>query len=156
TETTRAEWRARVHSDDLAGLDAHLQRDIDAGRSEHGNCEYRIIRSAGDTRWIEARSFISYDREGAAVSLIGTNIDVTERNNAELALAERNMQLALAGKAGLVGSFVYEADLERMKVSEGYAAMHGLPEGTTETTRSEWHTRVHPDDIARLEELRTR
>src|SRR5262249_29373712 len=66
------------------------------------------------------------------------------------------MQLALAGKAGLVGSYVYEADLERMKVSEGYAAMHGLPEGTSETTRSEWRARVHPDDLARLEELRTR
>ena len=154
-ESTRAEWRARVHPDDLPRLDTNLQRDIDAGRSEH-DCEYRIIRAAGDTRWLEARSFISYDREGVAVGIIGVNIDVTERKKIELALAERNTQIALAGTAALVGSYVYEADLERMKVSEGYAAMHGLPERTTETTRSEWRTRVHPDDLAPLEALRTR
>jgi PAS domain S-box-containing protein len=43
-----------------------------------------------------------------------------------------------------------------MTVSEGYAAMHGLPEGTTETTRSEWHVRVHPDDLERIEGFRSR
>jgi two-component sensor histidine kinase len=34
-------------------------------------------------RWIEARSFISYAREGAALRIIGVNIDVTERKRAE-------------------------------------------------------------------------
>jgi PAS domain S-box-containing protein len=153
SETTRSQWRTRVRPDDLPRLDANLQRDIDAGRSEH-YCEYRITRSTGVMRWIEARSFISYDREGAALRIIGANIDVTERKEAELTLAERNMQLALAGKAALVGSYVYDGDMQRMKVSEGYAAMHGLPEGTTETTRRQWRTRVHPNDIAQLEGLR--
>jgi hypothetical protein len=54
-------------------------------------------------------------------------VDVTERKQAELALAERNAQLALAGQAALVGSYAYESDLETMKVSEGYCAMHSLP-----------------------------
>jgi PAS domain S-box-containing protein len=154
SETTRADWRTRVHPDDLPHLDANLQRDFDARRSEH-DCEYRIICSTGDMRWIEARSFISYDREGAARRIIGVNIDVTERKKAELALAERNAQVDLTGKAALVGSYAYESDLERMTVSEGYAAMYGLPEGTTETTRSRWLARVFPDDLARLEALRT-
>jgi PAS domain S-box-containing protein len=43
-----------------------------------------------------------------------------------------------------------------MTISEGYATMHGLPEGTTETTRREWRARVHPEDLARLEEDRAR
>ena len=82
-------------------------------------------------------------------------VDISERKKAELALAERNLQLALAGKAGLVGSFAYDADTERMQISEGYAAIHGLPEGTTEIPRSRWQARVHPDDRVRLEELRS-
>jgi PAS domain S-box-containing protein len=69
-------------------------------------------------------------------------------------LAERNAQLALAGQAALVGSYAYASDLERMTVSEGYAAIHGLPEGTTETTRNEWRCRVHPDDLERMEGFR--
>ena len=154
-ETSRTDWRARVHPDDLPRLEANLQRDIDGRRSEH-HCDYRIIRPGGEIRWIEARSFISYDRDGAALRIVGANIDVTERKKAELALAERTLQLALAGKAGLVGSYAYDADTDMMQISEGYAAIHGLPEGTTEITRSEWQANVHPEDRARLEALRQR
>jgi two-component sensor histidine kinase len=38
-----------------------------------------------------------------------------------------------------------------MQVPEGYAAIHGLPEGTTETSYNEWRTRVHPEDLERAE-----
>jgi PAS domain S-box-containing protein len=86
--------------------------------------------------------------------VLGNNVDITERKLAELALAERNAQLALAGQAALVGSYTYEPDLERMTVSEGYAAMYGLPEGTITTTRSQWLARIHQDDLAQLEALR--
>jgi integral membrane sensor domain MASE1 len=55
---------------------------------------------------------------------------------AELALAERNLQLALAGKAALVGSYAYDVDKDTMQIDVGYAALHGLPEGTVETTRT--------------------
>jgi len=112
--------------------------------------------------WRRPREATPRELELAAV-LTATAAIIIARHTAQAALRESeerlresNAQLALAGKAGLVGSYVYEADLEQMKVSEGYAAMHGLPEGTSEATRSEWLTRVHPDDLARLEELRTR
>jgi PAS domain S-box-containing protein len=150
SETTRADWRTRVHPDDLCRLDANLQRDVDARRSEH-DCEYRIICSTGEMRWIEARSFISYDRDGAALRIIGVNIDVTQRKKAELALADLDLQLVLAGKVGRVGSYVYDVNAEKLKVSEGYTAIHGLPEGTTEMALSEWRARVHPEDLGRVQ-----
>ena len=72
----------------------------------------------------------------------------------ELALAERNLRLASAGKAALVGSYGYDVDMDMMQVDAGYAALHGLPEGTVQTTRSEWRARTHPDDVARVEDMR--
>jgi PAS domain S-box-containing protein len=72
----------------------------------------------------------------------------------EQALAERNLQLALAGKAALVGSYAHDFDNDTMQVDAGYAALHGLPEGTAQTTHSEWRARMHPDDVARVEEMR--
>ena len=42
-------------------------------------------------------------------------VDISERKKAELALAERNLQLALAGRAALVGSFAYDVDTEGCK-----------------------------------------
>ena len=96
-----------------------------------------------------------HDDTGAIVGVVNMTVDISERKHAELALAERNIQLALAGKAALVGSYAYDADTELMQISAGYAAIHGLPEGTTELARSECLVRVHRDDIGRVEQVRS-
>ena len=116
--------------------------------------EFRIFRH-GQVRWIESRVLISYNEAGKPVRRIGAKIDVTERKQAEQALAERNIQLTLAAKAGLVGTYAYDADTEIMQISDGYAAIHGFPEGTTEIARSECLAGVHPDDIGRVEQFRS-
>ena len=89
------------------------------------------------------------DEKGEVVGVVSMKLDISERKKAELALAERNIQLALAGKAALVGSFSYDTDTEIMQISEGYAAIHGFPEGTVEKARSECLADVHSDDIGR-------
>src|SRR5262249_34913496 len=96
------------------------------------------------------------DQHGTIVGVVNMTVDISEPKEAELALTERNAQLALAGRAALVGSYAYDVGADEMQVSEGYAAIHGLPEGTTETTRSEWRTRVHPEDVERVGRLRSR
>ncbi|RPI31945.1 MAG: PAS domain S-box protein, partial [Hyphomicrobiaceae bacterium] len=282
-EASRSDWRTRVHADDLARLDIHLEQALSERRRDH-YCEYRIFLAGGETRWIESRSLISYDREGVAQRIVGTNIDVTqrkqtevalaesevrladaltagqviafewnavtgqsrrsanaaailgpepsvadgahndffsrvhpddrdgfraqirqlrpdhpgyarcfrfrcrdgrelwleetargefdttgklvrvkgltrdvsERQKAERALAERTLQLALAGKAALVGSYSYDIHTDTLQISEGYAALYGLPEGTTEITRAEWRAITHIEDVERVEELRQR
>src|SRR5215813_2883230 len=86
-----------------------------------------------------------------AALIVKISRDIRERQESELALAERNAQLALAGRAARVGNYTYDVNKGVMQVSEGYAAIHGLPEGTTETLYSEWRERVHPDDLLRAE-----
>jgi len=93
---------------------------------------------------------------GCLAALIAkTGRDIKERHQAELALAERDLQLALAARAGLVGSYAYDANTQTVQISAGYAAIHGLPEGTTEITRSEWLAHVHPQDVERLRVFRS-
>jgi PAS domain S-box-containing protein len=94
------------------------------------------------------------DATGTIVGVINMTVDISERQQAERTLAERNAQLALAGRAALVGSYVYDVNKGTMQVSDGYPTIHGLPEGTTETTIGEWRSRVHPEDLARAEGLR--
>ena len=147
----RADWRARVHPDDLPGLDARIQRTLAARRSDH-YCSYRIVLPDGEVRWIESRCFISYETGGPR--MIGANIDVTHRKQVEQALAERNMQLARAERAGGVGSYVHEVGASVMQFTEGYAALHGLPDGTLEMSRSEWGRQVFIDDLARIDDVR--
>src|SRR5262249_32666547 len=125
-----ADFRNRVHPEDIEA--AESSRDAAVRRRETFKREYRIIRPDGQVRWILSMGGAFYDEAtGEPIRILGNNADITERKHAELILAERNAQLALAGQAALVGSYAYEPDLETMTVSEGYAAMHGMPEGTT-------------------------
>ena len=105
---------------------------------------------AGETRWVAVEGSIASNSQGTPVRLLGVTRDITERKKAQRALSERNVQLALAGKTGLVGSFAYNTDTEMMQISEGYAAIHGYPERTAEIARSEYLATVHSDDIAKV------
>src|SRR5262249_19112781 len=91
---------------------------------------------------------------GSLLRIKGLTRDITLHKQAEQGLAERNAQLAIAGQAALVGSYVYDVNKGTTQISQGYATIHGLPEGTTETTIGEWRARVHSEDLARAEGLR--
>ena len=79
-----------------------------------------------------------------------------ERRKQEAAIAERDAQLALAGKSALVGTYALDVNTGRAQFSAGYAAIHGLPSDAEEGWRDEWMARVHPDDRAQLDELRNK
>ena len=91
------------------------------------------------------------DRTGALVGVVNMTVDISERKQAEQMLAERNAQLTLAGKFALVGTFTFDVDVERMQVSPGYVAMHGLPAGTEDISRDYWRAGVHPVDLPGVE-----
>jgi PAS domain S-box-containing protein len=155
--TTLAQARSCIHADDLPNLDAAFAAAGNAGGNYR--TEYRLAplaehRHTGHERWVSVEGTVVRGADGSPARLLGVTRDITERKNAELALAERNAQIALAGRAALVGSYVLDVNAGAMQVSEGYAAIHGLPEGTTETTRAQWRSRVHPEDLERVERLR--
>ena len=123
-ETSRAEWRTRVHPDDLPGVEAGFQQAMAERRREY-YCEYRIVRSDGEIRWIESRSFISYDPDGSAPRLVGANIDVTQRKQTEAALKEHQASLADALAAGQVMAFEWDAVTGQSRRSDNAAHILG-------------------------------
>src|SRR5262249_39058490 len=132
-----ADFRERVHPDDLEAMEA--RRSAAVRRHETFHLQYRIIRPDGQVRWILSVGGAAYDEvTGEPVRVFGNAVDITQRKQEELNLRERNLQLSLAGKAGLIGRYAYDVGTEVLQISEGYAAIHGLPEGTTEISRSEW------------------
>src|SRR5258705_12669500 len=111
--------------------------------------------SASGELWMEEEARGEFDGNGKLLRVKGLTRDISERKRAELAIAERTLQLRLAGKAALVGSFAYATDTEKMQISNGYAAIHGYPDGSSEIARSQWLLGVHPEDRVRLEDLRS-
>jgi PAS domain S-box-containing protein len=147
-ELSRKEWRALVHPEDLPKLDAKAGRALANGESEV-LLEFRTVRH-GEMRWIESRTLISYNEAGKPVRRIGAQIDVTERKQAEEALAERNTQLELTHKAARVGSYTYDVSAGMMRLSRANNVTYGLSERTLEITDQQWLSRVHRDDNQRL------
>ena len=92
----------------------------------------------------------------AVAGIVNMMVDISDRKKTELALAERAIQLSLAAKAALVGSFSLRHRLRSDRSLAGYAALHGFPDETPEITRGQWLLGVHPEDRARLEDLRSR
>jgi PAS domain S-box-containing protein len=81
-EIQRSEWLACLHPEDAERLYVLRSRAF-SNRQREYNTDYRIVRSGGEVRWIDARSFIEYSDGGYARRVIGVNIDVTERKQAE-------------------------------------------------------------------------
>jgi PAS domain S-box-containing protein len=106
--------------------------------------------------WLEETAKGEFDATGRLLRIKSLTRDISERKRAEQALSERMMQLELAGRAALVGSFGYDVDTEKIQISEGYAAIHGFPEGTTEIARRQWQAGMHPDDADEIEAVRRR
>jgi PAS domain S-box-containing protein len=123
-------------------------------RIEH--FETTRVRKDGTSVGISLSMSLVRNAQGRVVGTSAIARDITARKKAELDLAERTKQLALAESAALVGSVAYDVESGRMQISEGYAAIYGFPKGTSEIMRKEWEARVHQEDLAHLEVLRDR
>ena len=102
---TIRESRRFVHPDDLVRIDAAV---LEARRTDGAwRAEYRVMDFLGprarEMRWVALEGSIVFDGQGKPVGLRGVTHDITDRKRSEQALAERDTQLALAGKVALVG-----------------------------------------------------
>jgi PAS domain S-box-containing protein len=152
TTSPRDDFLSRVHADDRKMLRTHIGK-LSPGSPSY-TVNFRYVCPDGRELWLDETAKGEFDATGKLLRIKGLTRDITHRKQTEHALAERNAQLALAGRAALVGSYTYDVKKGRMQVSEGYTAIHGLPEGTTETSYGEWRVRVHPEDLERAEGVR--
>ncbi|MGQ0602787.1 MAG: PAS domain S-box protein, partial [Anaerolineales bacterium] len=81
-EYNQARFFNLVHPEDKARIIA--KADQAAARGEdYVEDEFRVIRPDGVVRWIASRSRLQRDATGRAARMVGVNMDVTERKQAE-------------------------------------------------------------------------
>jgi PAS domain S-box-containing protein len=95
--------------------------------------EFRI-RRAGEIRVIEAIDTMRYDARGDLESLVGTNLDVTERRRAEVALRSSQVHLRHAADAARLSYAQLDLQNGRVKLAENFGQVLGFkprtpPEG---------------------------
>ena len=82
-EHSLAGWKSRIHPDDLPTVSVSLQ-DYLEGKSVTYMNEHRMLCQDGRVKWILSRGIIvSCDPTGAALRMIGTHSDITDRKRME-------------------------------------------------------------------------
>jgi len=80
-----AAWRRLVYPEDLAAAEAGAARSMEDPRNAQAY-EYRIMRPDGALRWIYAKAKTLCDAEGRRIRMVGVNMDITDRKEAQLRL----------------------------------------------------------------------
>jgi PAS domain S-box-containing protein len=94
--TDYAEWRCRVHGDDIARVEAALQATLVADAPY--DVDFRIYRTDGELRWIKSSALVHRDSDGQPLTIVGINYDITDRKNAEEHLLRTTAQLEASNR----------------------------------------------------------
>lgn len=89
-------WATCVHPDDLS-----IQMELLNQTNQHGMeyaSEYRIIWPDQTIHYINSNAITLYDKDGTPMRMIGTNLDVTLRRQAEMLLKRREETLSKANR----------------------------------------------------------
>lgn len=92
-------WRERVHTDDRARVIASCRAAIDDGGDVWSD-EYRFVCGDGDMAYVLDRAMIIRDDAGRAIRMIGSMIDLTERNRLHEELRQSQKMEAIGRLAG--------------------------------------------------------
>ena len=80
-KVTHADFRARVHPEDLARRDALAAQAIKTGGRYE--LEFRVLLPDGTLRWIAARANCEKNNDGEVCRLLGVSVDITKQREAE-------------------------------------------------------------------------
>ena len=101
-------WTRRVHPEDLGRAEASVQEALQGGPAY--NVEFRVVWPNGSIHWVQANGDTYFDEAGQPLRLIGVNIDVTERKQAELDLSHTEARLSQFMQSNVVGIMFSDND----------------------------------------------
>ena len=108
--TSRSDfWATHLHPDDRSQVLANLSSALEQERHVH---EYRFRHSDGTYRWLHDELRVLRDQTGAPVELIGFQIDVTRRKQAEEELRLHRVKLE-----SLTVKLLRAQELERQRIA---------------------------------------
>src|SRR5262245_21012770 len=143
-------WRDRVHPDDLARVEETISKFFHNGVQ---SVEYRFRRRDGSYCMVNDAQRLVRGSGGKPLEIVGSWSDITARKTAEqanAALHARMVQL-LTGSPAVIYSYRATGDFAPTFVSENIRAWLGYETEEYLQNADFWRSRVHPDDLARVE-----
>src|SRR6516165_2621211 len=143
-------WRERVHPDDLARVEEAISKFFHNGVQ---SVEYRFRRGDGSYCWVNDAQRLVRGIGGKPLEIVGSWSDITERKAAEEAKAALHARMAklLTGSPAVIYSYRATGDFAPTFVSENIRDWLGYETEEYLKNADFWRSRVHPDDLARVE-----
>lgn len=143
-------WFQAVHPDDRPMLQREIEQMLE--RDEDSHLEFRICLQDQTVRTLRSSARVRRDETGQPVSLVGINLDITDRKRSELALKESEEKFRqLAETIDAVFWIVDLASRSQVYVSPAYERIWGRPIPELYDNADAWLERLHPEDRPRIE-----
>lgn len=115
---------SRVHPDDREKVDAA----VEGGRNQQQPYDviFRIIRPNGEERVVHESGEYALDAQGRFIGMAGTVQDITEQHAAQRDLAETAQRLGAAMHLARIGSWEWDPESSRLKMSDETLHICGL------------------------------
>jgi PAS domain S-box-containing protein len=141
---------AAIHDEDRPRVVGIVERD----REQGFEVEYRVVRPDGSIRWIRDRGFPIRDDSGHFYRVAGIAEDITDREQAEAELKQRQNQLAEAQRLAHLGSWSWTLKTDTFSWSDELYRILGVePQSFTPVYESFVRRFVHPEDRALMKRI---
>ena len=143
-------WRSRVHPADLARIEKGYSRLFEEG---HLSNEYRFRKKDGNYCWISDDLQMIRNATGDPIEIIGAWNDITARKQLSevLVAAQDRLVRLLASAPAVIYSYRATGDFAPIIISENIKNVFGYEPSEYLENADFWRSRVHPDDLARVE-----
>ncbi|MEA5452446.1 PAS domain-containing protein [Leptolyngbya sp. CCNP1308] len=146
---TPEEWSDRIHPDDrdrvLAAMADHL-----AQKTAFYQQEYRLRHEAGHYLWILDRGQAVWDEAGNPTRIIGSEMDITQRKQAELEAQTLKRQLEFVLSSSPAAIFTCQLDGATTFMSDNIVNVSGYTSAEFLSRPDFWTIHLHPEDAPRL------
>ncbi|HET6933224.1 MAG TPA: PAS domain S-box protein [Candidatus Angelobacter sp.] len=143
-------WQCAIHPEDLPSLMQKWREMLVSGQP--GEVEARLRRYDGVYRWFLIRAQPLRDEDGEVVRWYGTATDIDDRKRAEEQLRRSEAFLAEGQHLARIGNFSWRVVTDELLWSEQLYRIFQFEQGTPITLEL-IRTRVHPEDIAMLNDM---
>ncbi|MBC3881786.1 PAS domain S-box protein [Undibacterium sp. LX40W] len=161
TPVTVQTWDALTHPDDLAKAKTLMQRHF-KHELPYYECETRLKHKNGHWIWVLTRGRLSSMTErGRPEWISGTQMDITERKNADAEIQRSNQmllavrdQLTKAAEVAELGIWTWDLNNNEFRVNQRMFEIYAVPEHLQrdKLPYQFWRSRIHPDDLQEIEE----
>ena len=102
-------WTSCIHPDDREAAMTAARTYLD-GQTPEYVCEHRTLHKDGSIRWLLVRGTAFHDKDGNAIRMVGTDTDITELKQTEIALeaAKEAAEVANRAKSEFLASMSHE------------------------------------------------